>query len=62
MEFINNLLPTLWAIVEKRNCAVNITTIGNKLTVNILFGKRKKTFCDKDQNQVLLQIKQYLAA
>jgi len=62
MEFINKMLPTLWAIVEKRNCAVNITTIENKLTVNILLGRSKKTFCDIDQNLVLKQLEQYLAA
>jgi hypothetical protein len=62
MEFINKMLPTLWAIVEKRKCAVNISTTENKLTVNILLGKRRKTFCDKDENQVLKQLQQYLAA
>jgi len=62
MEFIQKMLPTLWAIIEKRKCAVNISSIENKLTVNILFGKRKKTFCDKDENLLLQQLQQYLAA
>jgi hypothetical protein len=62
MEFINKILPTLWAIVEKRKCAVNISSIENKLTVNILLGKRRKTFCDKDENLLLQQLQNYLAA
>ena len=62
MEFINQILPTLWAIVEKRKCAVNISSIENKLTINILLGKRRKTFCDKDEAVLLKQLQQYLAA
>lgn len=62
MEFINKILPTLWAIIEKRNCAVNISSIENKLTVNILLGKRRKTFCDQDETLLLKQLEQYLAA
>ncbi len=62
MEFINKMLPTLWAIIEKRKCAVNISSIENKLTINILLGRRRKTFCDKDENILLKQLQQYLAA
>lgn len=62
MDFIHKMLPTLWAIVEKRKCAVNISSLENKLTVNILLGKRRKTFCDKDENLLLKKLEQYLAA
>ncbi len=62
MEFINKILPTLWAIIEKRKCAVNISTVENKLTVNLLLGNKRKTFCDKDETLLLQQLQQYLAA
>lgn len=60
MEFINKLLPTLWAIVEKQKCAINVSALENKLTVNILWGKKRKTFCDKNHDVLLQKLQHYL--
>lgn len=63
MDLINTIMPIIWQIIEKkRNCKANVTTFENKLIVNILFGKRKKTFCDKDHTIILAQLQQFLIA
>jgi hypothetical protein len=62
MEFISNMLPTLWAIVDKRKCAINFSFVDNELSVTILNGKKKKTFLSKDHNSVMEQLQKYLTA
>jgi hypothetical protein len=63
MDSVTRLIPVLWEIIRRNNkCSVNVSTIENKLTVNILLGKRRKTFCDKDENLLLKQLQQYLVA
>lgn len=53
-------MGVLWAIIEKnKNCSVNVATIDNKLTVNILRGKRRNTIADTDGNIVLLKLQQF---
>ena len=60
MDLITKITAALWTIIEKnKNCSVNVTTIDNKLTVNILRGKRRSTIADIDGNIVLLKIKQF---
>ena len=46
------------AASKNKKCAINIATIDNKLTVSILRGRRRKTYCDADANIVLLQMRQ----
>lgn len=60
MDLINKIMGVLWAIIEKnKNCSVNVATIDNKLTVNILRGKRRNTIADTDGNIVLLKLQQF---
>ena len=63
MEFINKIMPVIWQIVEKKKkCSVNVSTIDNKLTVNILFGRRKKIFSHPCGDVLLSQLQKFLAA
>jgi hypothetical protein len=63
MDFVNKLMPILWNIIEKnKNCSVNVTTIDNQLTVNILLGKRKKIFSHDDSNIVFHQLEKFSVA
>lgn len=56
-------MPILWQIVEKKKkCAVNVSTIDNKLTVTILFGRRKKRFVHTDESILLNQLQSFLTA
>ncbi len=60
MELITKIMAVLWAIIEKnKDCKVNVATIDNKLTVNILRGKRRNTIADTDGNIVLLKLQQF---
>lgn len=56
MEF-KNLVPTLWEIIGKGKCAINISSLDNKLTITILYGKRRKTFCDNNTEKLLMDLK-----
>jgi hypothetical protein len=63
MELLTKILPMLWQIIEKnKNCAVNVSTIDNKLTINILFGRKKKSFSHSNEAIILSQLKEFLAA
>ena len=60
MDLITKIMDVLWAIIEKnKDCKVNVATIDNKLTVNILRGKRRNTIADTDGNIVLLKLQQF---
>ncbi len=58
MDLINKILPLLWAIVEnKKNCSANIATIDNKLTINIILGRKRKRFVyDNDELLLIRQL------
>ena len=63
MDLIKNLLPTLWAILDKnKKCAINAATIDGKLTVNILLGRRRKKFSHENEQVLLSQLQQFLVA
>lgn len=63
MDLINKIMAVLWNILDaKKDCSINVATIDEKLTVNILRGKRRKTFSHCDGNIVLRELKQYLAS
>jgi len=63
MDLLHKVIELAWSILDKnKKCAINIATIDNKLTVSILKGRRRKTYCDEDTNKVLVQMRQYLAA
>jgi hypothetical protein len=60
MDLITKIMAVLWAIIEKnKDWKVNVATIDNKLTVNILRGKRRNTISDTDGNIVLLKLQQF---
>ena len=62
MDLLHKVVELAWLILDKnKECAINIATIDNKLTVSILEGRRRKTYCDADANIVLLQMRQYAA-
>lgn len=51
-------MPTLWQIIEKKkNCAVNVTSLEDRLTVNILIGRKRKSFSHTDTDILLGQLK-----
>ena len=63
MDLIKNLLPTLWAILDKnKKCAINAATIDGNLTVNILLGRRRKKFSHENEQVLLSQLQQFLVA
>lgn len=60
MDLIRKLLPTLWQILDKnKKCAINVATIDGKLTVSILFGKRKKVFSHHHDDILIDQLQQF---
>ena len=63
MDFLNKIMPVIWQIVEKKKkCAVNVTTIEDKLIVSILLGRRRKVFSHPNDNVLLEQLENFLAA
>lgn len=63
MDLLHKVIELAWSILDKnKECAINIAIIDNKLTVNILKGRKRKTYCDNDANIVLLKLKQHLIA
>lgn len=63
MDFLSKIMPILWQIVEKKKqCAVNVSTIEDKLTVTILFGRKKKRFSHSDESMLLYELRNFLAA
>lgn len=63
MDLIKLIMPTLWQILDKnKKCSINVSTIDNKLTVNILFGKRRKRFVEEHNQPLLSQLQHFLAA
>lgn len=62
MNLLHKVIELAWSILEKnKECAINIATIDNKLTVNILRGRRRNTYCDADANIVMFKMRQYAA-
>ena len=59
-------MTLLWEISRKyKECAINIATIDDKVTVHIFTGKYKKkktTFAHKDCKVIVAQLQQFLAA
>jgi hypothetical protein len=63
MDFISKILPVLWQIIEKKKkCSINVNSLDEILTVNILFGRKKVVFSHPDSDYLLYQLKEYLAA
>jgi hypothetical protein len=61
MELYNKIMPVLWKILDStKDGAINIATIDKKLTINILLGKRKKTFTHEDEKIVLRYLEDFL--
>jgi hypothetical protein len=62
MDLLHKVIELAWSILDKnKECAINIAIIDNKLTVNILRGRKRKTYCDSDANIVMMQMRQYAA-
>jgi hypothetical protein len=63
MDFISKIMPVLWQIIEKKKrCSINVSSLDEILTVNILLGRKKKVFSHPDCDYLLYQLKEYLAA
>ncbi len=63
MELFNKILPMLWQIVEKhKDCAVNVSTFEDKLTVRILKGRKTKSFSHHDDTILIKQLQSYITA
>jgi hypothetical protein len=57
MDFINRIMPILWKLLIKNpKCKINVATIEDKLTVNILLGKRRRTYAHKDIDILIGQL------
>jgi hypothetical protein len=62
MDFYNQIIDIIGKIIEKRKeCLVNITHKDDKLTVNIFFGKEKKSFSNYDGRLIISQLTKYLS-
>lgn len=59
---IKSLLPTLWRIIDRKKCAINIYTKDELTVITLLKSKRKKTFQNADSNTLLSQLQHYLQA
>ena len=60
MDLFKKVIELAWLILDKnKKCAINIATIDNKLTVSILRGRRRKTYCVSDANIVLMKMRQH---
>lgn len=63
MDLIKSIMPVLWQIIEKnKKCAINVSTYEDKLTISILFGKRKKRFIETDGRSLVTDLQHFLAA
>lgn len=63
MEIMSRLMPVLWQILKKHNKgAINVSTVDENLTVNILLGKKRKVFKSRDHGLVLVDIKRFASA
>jgi len=65
MQYINNshlLLPLLWKLIEKKKCAINITSDNNELTVSIIRKKRTTRFKNEDSEKLISDLQEYLQA
>lgn len=63
MDFLSKIMPVLWQIVEKKKqCAINVSTVDKKLTITILFGRKKKRFVHADESVMLYELRSFLAA
>jgi hypothetical protein len=50
-------MPILWKLLIKNpKCKINVATIEDKLTVNILLGKRRRTYAHKDIDILIGQL------
>jgi len=59
MDSIRNLIPTLWQILDKKKCAINVTTIDNELTVSIIGKRRTKRFRNTNSSVVISELTRY---
>jgi hypothetical protein len=61
MEIYNIIMPVLWKILDStKDCAINIATVEKKITINILLGKKRKTFAHEDEKIVLRHLEDFL--
>lgn len=60
MNNLSELLPCLWKLIEKKKCAINVSTKDNEVVVNII--NRFKTHCfrDVDSDILISKLEAYL--
>lgn len=60
MDFLNQVMPVLWHVLSKnKRGAINVSTVDENLTVNILLGRKRKIFVNSDPNVLLCDISQF---
>jgi hypothetical protein len=60
MDFINEVMPVLWHVLSKhKKGAINVSTVDENLTVNILLGRKRKSFTNNNPNLLLGDITQF---
>ena len=63
MDFVNEVMPVLWHVLSKhKRGAINVSTVDENLTVNILLGKKRKSFVNSDPNLLLCDITQFASS
>ena len=60
MTNIGKLLPIMHKIVEKKRCAISITMLHDKITVNIVKRFCSRQFEDTDSNILIAKLDAYL--
>jgi len=60
MDFLHQVMPVLWHVLSKhKRGAINVSTVDDELTVNILLGRKRKSFVNSDPNVLLCDISQF---
>ena len=59
---LGDLLPVLWKLIDKKKCAINVTSIDNELAVSVITRKHIKRFKNHDSKQLVSQLQHFLQA
>lgn len=62
MNTIQEILPYLQDLVEKRDCAINVLTQNNEVVVNIIDKMQPRSFKSADSGKLITNLKHYMQA
>jgi hypothetical protein len=63
MDFISEIMPVLWHVLSKhKKGAINVSAVDENLTVNILLGRKRKSFTNNNPNLLLCDITQFASS